>query len=256
MKKRLAVLLCVLLCALGLSACASSTDNAIDADVESSVISYAESLITQITALDDDSLADAIDQYSDDSDYAGILTGLESWQDNKEELGAYVSTDSTSVRYESTNKIYIATVNATFENRTGVMSVSVEKKSLGISSVSFTPDYTLGEKMEKAALNTVMGLVVVFVMLILISLIIYCFKFIHEWEERAKANNSQSVQTAAPAVTAKAAEAAPAQAEDLTDDLELVAVITAAIAASEQTSPNGLVVRSIKRAGRSNWKKS
>ena len=34
---------------------------------------------------------------------------------------------------------------------------------------------------------------------------------------------------------------------DETDDLELVAVITAAIAASEGTSSDGLVVRSIKR---------
>ncbi len=36
--------------------------------------------------------------------------------------------------------------------------------------------------------------------------------------------------------------------EELADDLELAAVITAAIAASEGVSPSGLVVRSIKRA--------
>ena len=38
--------------------------------------------------------------------------------------------------------------------------------------------YTLGEKLEKAALNTLMGMGTVFCVLILISLIIYCFKFI------------------------------------------------------------------------------
>ena len=38
--------------------------------------------------------------------------------------------------------------------------------------------YTLGEKLEKAALNTLMGMGTVFCVLVLISLIIYCFKFI------------------------------------------------------------------------------
>ena len=39
------------------------------------------------------------------------------------------------------------------------------------------------------------------------------------------------------------------------DDCELVAVITAAIAASEGTAADGLVVRSIRKVGRqNNWK--
>ena len=51
--------------------------------------------------------------------------------------------------------------------------------------------------------------------------------------------------------------AAPAvEEEELADDLELVAVITAAIAASENTPADGLVVRSIKRAPASKWKRA
>ena len=38
--------------------------------------------------------------------------------------------------------------------------------------------YSVGEKLEKAALNTLMGMGTVFCVLILISLIIYCFRFI------------------------------------------------------------------------------
>ena len=49
--------------------------------------------------------------------------------------------------------------------------------------------------------------------------------------------------------------AAPAEEENLTDDTELVSVITAAIAAYEgkETVDNGLVVRSIKRVSNRNW---
>ena len=62
----------------------------------------------------------------------------------------------------------------------------------------------------------------------------------------------------APAAAPKAAPApaaAPAEEENLTDDTELVSVITAAIAAYEgkETVDNGLVVRSIKRVSNRNW---
>ena len=39
------------------------------------------------------------------------------------------------------------------------------------------------------------------------------------------------------------------------DDLELVAVIAAAIAAAENTSTDGFVVRSIKKVNKSKWQK-
>jgi hypothetical protein len=44
--------------------------------------------------------------------------------------------------------------------------------------------------------------------------------------------------------------------EELVDDLELVAVITAAIAAATNSSTDGLVVRSIKRAPAAKWKRA
>ena len=123
-------------------------------------------------------------------------------------------------------------------------------KKGNLSSVAFNGVYTLGEKMSKAALNTVMGLAVVFIMLIFISLIIYCFKFIHEAEERAAAKKKASEPAPAPAPVVE-------ETVEEEDDLELVAVIAAAIAASEGTDPNGLVVRSIKRVGKTNnWKRA
>ena len=88
----------------------------------------------------------------------------------------------------------------------------------------------------------------VFAVLIFISLLIACFKFIHKWETRQKAKAEPA--SAAP-VPVKAAAPAPAADEDLMGDAELVAVISAAIAAYEGTSSNGLVVRSIRRVQRS-----
>ena len=50
-----------------------------------------------------------------------------------------------------------------------------------------------------------------------------------------------------------AAAPAPVEVVPATDDSELIAVISAAIAASEGTSTDGFVVRSIKRRKSNKW---
>ena len=114
--------------------------------------------------------------------------------------------------------------------------------------------------MAKAGMNTLMGMGVVFVVLIFISWLISMFKYISVFEAKMKAKkNAAAAAPAAPAAPAPAAApaptAAPAEEENLTDDTELVSVITAAIAAYEgkETVDNGLVVRSIKRVSNRNW---
>ena len=71
-------------------------------------------------------------------------------------------------------------------------------------------------------------------------MIIYCFRFIGDLKNIGKKKKTEEVvETKEPEVVV---EEAP-----LTDDLELVAVISAAIAASEGTSTDSFVVRSIHR---------
>lgn len=96
----------------------------------------------------------------------------------------------------------------------------------------------------KALLNTVMGLGTVFVVLVFISFIISLFRFLNKPEKKVEK------QEAAVAVET----AVEVEEEELSDDSELVAVITAAIAAYEgdagAISNSGFRVRSIKRASR------
>ena len=107
--------------------------------------------------------------------------------------------------------------------------------------------------MEKAALNTLLGMGTVFIVLILISLIISCFNFIPKIQAKfAKRPKKEEVKSAAVDNTI----AQIIEKEELSDDLELVAVIAAAIAASEgASSTDGFVVRSIKRAG-NKWQRA
>lgn len=98
--------------------------------------------------------------------------------------------------------------------------------------------------MEKAGLNTVISMAVVFAVLILISLLISCFKIFPYLEKKkaAKAAGQAPQQEETPA-----AAPAPAPVAAQTDDTELIAVIAAAIAASTGTSTSDFVVRSINR---------
>lgn len=121
--------------------------------------------------------------------------------------------------------------------------ISMIACSFGLTACGNGED--LGEAMAKAGLNTLIGMGTVFVVLILISMIINGFAVIPKLQKAfsKKADEGQSVkENAAPAVQAEE------PAVDETDDLELVAVIAAAIAASEgATSTDGFVVRSIIR---------
>ncbi len=251
MKRKLAVLLSVLLCAFGLTACSSSSasDNSGEdmAVYKTEAVELINSYVSEKTV--DELKAEAVD----DDEATALEEGFSAWEDAKEEFGeiSEVKEDSADVSYENQNKLYVVDVDASFEKRDAVITITFDKNG-NVNSVAFNGVYSLGEKMAKAAMNTVMGLAVVFIMLIFISLIIYCFKFVHEAEERAAAKKKVAEPAPAPAPAVAVEEAV----EEEEDDLELVAVIAAAIAASEGTDPNGLVVRSIKRVGKSNWKRA
>ena len=97
------------------------------------------------------------------------------------------------------------------------------------------------EKMADAAGNTLMGMGTVFLVLIFISLLISCFKFVPQIMDKLSKKSSVGEK---PEVVEEISETVTANEED---DSELIAVIAAAIAASEQTSTDSFVVRSIRR---------
>ncbi|MBQ6321686.1 MAG: OadG family protein, partial [Lachnospiraceae bacterium] len=107
--------------------------------------------------------------------------------------------------------------------------------------------YPFSKLIAEAGLNTFLGLGTVFVVLIFLSFVISRMKLL--------ANIGTKAAPAAAAPASTAASAAPPvieEEEEAVDDTELIAVIAAAIAASENTSTDGFVVRSIKKVNRRN----
>lgn len=106
---------------------------------------------------------------------------------------------------------------------------------------------SLGALMETAGVYAAIGIGTVFVVLVFISLLIFCFRFIYKWENAMKA--AKAIPALAPPPDQAENEGSLGDNGDLSHDTELAAVIAAAVAAYEGTSSNGLVVRSIRRAG-------
>ena len=170
---------------------------------------------------------------------------VESWDEATSDVGAYQGLGEFNIT--KAQKTLTVDQYVEYQNREVIVSYiytyNYETEQPELTDASADKVYTLGEKMEKAALNTLMGMGTVFVVLILISLIISCFKVI-PYLQNKKANAGAKKDVADPVVEQIEQREETSQ---LTDDLELVAVISAAIAAAEGTSADGFVVRSIHR---------
>ena len=106
-----------------------------------------------------------------------------------------------------------------------------------------------------AGINTVICLAVVFAVLIFISFLISLFKYIPKLEAPLSKKDKKTELAENAVVNTVSQIEVKEEEEELSDDLELVAVITAAIAASAGTSTDGFVVRSIRRSNNSRWAK-
>ena len=264
--KKIKLVLVLTACLFGLTACGSK--ESVDADVAASLSESSVGIIENVyNGLDEASAKEIASEGAEGVEYIfenyfgmkvegnGMLSAFDSYLMATKEIGNLVSINNYSAEYDTSGDKIIVTVNCTFEKKTADVEF-IYKKDLyhTLTSSATNIDYTFGEKMGKAGLNTLMGMCTVFTVLILIYGIISLFNFIPKIEAAMKKKNSQP----AAATSVDNAISQIVESEELTDDLELVAVISAAIAAYEgASSTDGYVVRSIKRVSNgSKWQKA
>lgn len=245
MKKKISLMLCLCFMVLAMTACGTDPES-VDyfgmsySDIQNNLEQTVSALVS-FTDEDIQSGAEYYDSQGMDA-FAHLLT---SWGETVSDLGSYQGLGDLTVT--KAQKTVTADQVLHFSDRDVVVSYvyeyNYETEAPELTDASADLVYSLGEKMEKAGMNTLMGMGTVFVVLILISLIISCFKVI-PYLQNKKANANAKKDEADPVVEQIEQREETAQ---LTDDLELVAVISAAIAAAEETSADGFVVRSIHR---------
>lgn len=259
--KKLASLLFMAMLVLGLTACGGSkgpVETVVDSAYAEQVADF---IVANITGMSAEEMQYYVDMDAEDLqgvlDQSGIPIEAVAFQDifngyinYTEELGAYISTDSSELSGDE-EEASLTTVVA-FDVHSATLNLIFNDDGV-VTTGSIDPIYSFGEILQKAGLNTIIGMGTVFVILIFISLVIALLpKLTGMIENFGKKKEAPAVAPAAP----KAAPAAPAEVEELSDDLELVAVISAAIAAYTGTSSDGFVVRSIRRSDKNKWKKA
>ena len=262
--KKLSVILCAMICVLSLSACGSeekTLDPQVAAELESRTAELCTEFIDQFDAEAAEELVSYGNEYMEyilsnyfgyKGDGYGLINAFTSWNTAKEDMGDLVSISNASARYDDQGEDIIVTLDLVGTKRTAqVEAVYEDDLYHTLDSLTTNIDWTFGEKMGKAGLNTLMGMGTEFAVLILISLIISLFKFIPSIQAAFSKKDKKEVK--AEAVDNTIAQIV--EKEEQTDDLELIAVITAAIAACGTSgSSDDFVVRSVRRRPSSQWK--
>lgn len=263
--KKIKLVLCLLACVLGLTACGGEEKKVLDAKVATDLSQTTADLLNGFFCSLDSTAAEQIADYGAEyleyviSNYFslkcngnGLVNGLHSWASAQEDMGPVVSITGMNADYDEQGKNIIVTLDIAGANRTAQVE-AIYKDDLyhTLDSITTNINWTFGEKMEKAGLNTLLGMGTVFIVLVLISLIISLFGLIPKMQEKfSKKENTETKEAAVDNTIAQIVAK-----EEQTDDLELIAVISAAIAATRTSGAEGdFVVRSIVRR-KSQWNK-
>ena len=213
-------------------------DGEMDDNVKTQVEAYVGAVTDEIIGLSDAE----IEQYLEE-DNEFVVNAMTAWSGVKKEVGDLKEIgDTVEVEYDDKDKEYTATVEVEFEKEDADFVYVIDKK-MNPTSLTVDVKYSFATTMKNAALNTLMGLGTVFVILIFLIFLISLFKFVPG--SGAQQVKKKKEETPAPAPVPVAV---PVQEE--ADDSELIAVIAAAIAASEGTTTDGFVVRSIRKINR------
>ena len=246
LSKKLLAFLLVVISVMALSACSStkeSADSDVDPAMQESIKAQVENILNTLNGLSDEDIVNYKDV--DDSFTVSAVTAYEAVKD---ELGTYTSIGDVEI--EEDGDMITATTTAAFEQATATVTLNIDAATYAMQSLSMDVNYTLAQTLQRAGLNTLMGVGIVFVVLVFLSFIISLFRFIGAAADKSMVSHEAPKPIPPAPVQAPAAQST----QEVTDDTELFAVIAAAIAASENMSTDSFVVRSIRKVNKTKWR--
>lgn len=258
MKKFLLTLALTVMCAFGLTACGETEQ----AELPISKTDAEQAAESTISIINQVVLAEQVDNYVDQfTSYYGedagdaFASACDIFSSGLDEIGFYKSIEADSVEVTGDADEYTISFEIVGSDRNASVEMYYDADTI-VPDMMISPQYTLGEKMAKAGMNTLLGMGTVFAVLILIMFLIQLFAFIPKIEksiaDKKAKKNATNTSAAVDNTIAQIIEN-----EELSDDTELVAVIAAAIAASEgAVSTDGVVIRSIRRASTNKWQRA
>lgn len=253
MKRKISLLLCILTLAFALTGCVEKKDVAYDAEtLQASCESFfyivaseqiPEEEITGMSEWNQGYLMASLEsQIGVQMEADTLVTAIQGWEAAQEECGQFIEYGEFTIEATPT-KVTVVTP-AVFSDREADLEF-VFDEDLALESFTVNAKYSKGEILQKAGLNTILGMGTVFAVLIFMSFIISLLKYIPMIMDKFKKKDQPAPKTAPLEEVV--------YEEDYVDDTEIIAVIAAAIAATEGTTTDGFIVRSIKRRKSNKW---
>ena len=263
--KKIITLVCTIACIFGLTACDSEVTYT---EYEQQKLDYAKDLAAQAIVpyfqnyMDDANMEEFDELTAEEIGYIfaqsmqleadgyTIKSIATSFNNAAETIGTIEKIKTDEVEAKIDDKTIIVTVPVQGSIKDGNAEVILSNDMfMRLQSAALNEESTMGDAMVKAALNTIIGMGTVFIVLILISFIIALFGYIPKIQAKMAERKNKDVKE--ESIDNTIAQIAAKEEVDVTDDYELVAVIAAAIAASEgAASTDGFVVRSVRKVNR------
>ncbi len=271
MRKKIGLYLLTLICLMSLSACGTKEPARIQSEESAAKIrGITESAVLTFSSIDfeDPEYIKYIDLLDNAMDYESEAFG----NSNRDKTGFYLDAKTLSKAYHSyqdsiadigdpvfvkgedgnilidvkaDEKEAIATVYIDGSIHDGTIELIVDDNFV-INSITTNVKLTLSESMKKAGMNTMIGMGTVFVMLIVISFVISAMGIIPKLQN-SKNKKSEDTEKSVEKTIASIVEREESSVPE-SDDTELAAVISAAVAAFEgSVNTDVFVVRSIRR---------
>lgn len=254
MKKKIGKLIALCMSVVFLLAAAVLPVSAADLSEEDkeALLASTESFIETIFTVGEDELA-VIETYGD-----FYAIAAQAVRDNEKDLGEFVSITDGQISQSGDTVTMLIDVECTGYN--AQIEMTYDAKNGMPKNLVINPDYPLSVNLANAGRNTVIGLVIVFVVLIFLAFVISLLKYVNRGARKKKKKENTEENAPLPirddvpeTAAAETAVPAPAAAVSTANDEELIAVMAAAIAcASEEGAPDSsYIVRSIRKVGSS-----
>lgn len=267
MRKKLILTALTLICLIGLTACGAKTPTRLQSVESKMLILQNADLFYNMVSDPEMASPESREQISNFTDDESVMIG----QTYLQKTGLYLDGKTIAKAVDSYNGSVADIGNPRRAiGEDGMPVVNIEQKAdevivnmplegdvhngsvemiidrnFHVTSITTNVDLTVSESLQKAGVNTAIGMGTVFVMLIVISFIISAMSVIPKLMEPSEKKKSEETEKAVDKTIADIVER---EESEETDDTELAAVIAAAVAAFEgSSSSDGFVVRSIRR---------
>ena len=267
MRKKLILTALTLICLIGLTACGAKTPTRLQSVESKMLILQNADLFYNMVSDPEMASPESREQISNFTDDESVMIG----QTYLQKTGLYLDGKTIAKAVDSYNGSIADIGNPRRAiGKDGMPVVNIEQKAdevivnmplegdvhngsvemiidrnFHVTSITTNVDLTVSESLQKAGVNTAIGMGTVFVMLIVISFIISAMSVIPKLMEPSEKKKSEETEKAVDKTIADIVER---EESEETDDTELAAVIAAAVAAFEgSSSSDGFVVRSIRR---------